>query len=341
MSTIFYYVSGFGTTEDGAHNSFMKDLIHTRTSSPKDNIKIRCHPKYSSGVKCIADTYCCRDPLQGSAFVNGLYKEIIIYINKEEIETVIIFGLSLGGAIVNKVATLLNGSKDIDGNKNVNLRKLHIATFGSIYMAPEENIDNLNMFNYLSIGDVAIKCNQVVPARLDRMNIYLFIDKNIVCRLLKENTTKLIQLCLYENNKPLCLDHSVSILNWEEHNYYIQVMVTILINFNEGNPNFINIYASTPKFATDLGATKISFDDEEYDEDEEIPSINIDKIPTNGIPYLLGYTSEDAEKREFMFLPMKGGKNKSRKYRSRTYRTKKYKTRKYKTRKYRSRKCPQ
>jgi hypothetical protein len=90
------------------------------------------------------------------------------------------------------------------------------------------------------------------------MGIFLYIDKSIVCRLLEENKTKLIQLCLYQNNKPLCLDHKVSMFNWEEHNYYIQVMNTILINFNLQNSNFINIYASKIEIASELIVYKLT-----------------------------------------------------------------------------------
>lgn len=243
--TIWYFVSGLGCDFRRSEKSEIRTWISTQTNIPEKKVKFRCH-KSSSALKCIAKTYLSIIPLKDSKFVNKLVDEITEDINNPDIKTVVIFSHSFGGAMVNKAAEILNDSE------NININKLNIATFGSIYLAPEENIHNLNMFNYLSISDVAIKCNQVVPARLDRMNIYLMLNRMIVCQLPKENTSKLIQLCLYdvETGKQICLPNFVSILRWNEHNYYSYIMQTILINFfrsriGELNDiNFINIYDS-------------------------------------------------------------------------------------------------
>ena len=243
--TIWYFVSGLGCDLRRNEEREIINWISNETNIPEEKVKFRCH-KSSSALKCIAKTYLTMIPLKDSKFVNKLVNEITEDINKSDIKSVVIFSHSFGGAMVNKVAEILNVSE------NININKLNIATFGSIYLAPEENIYNLNMFNYLSISDVAIKCNQVVPARLDRMNIYLMLNRMIVCQLLKENTSKLIQLCLYdvETGKQICLPNFVSILRWNEHNYYSYVMQTILLNFVRSRTdelrdiNFINIYDS-------------------------------------------------------------------------------------------------
>jgi Fe-S cluster biosynthesis and repair protein YggX len=241
--TIWYFVSGLGCDLRRNEEREIIDWISYKTNIPEEKVKFRCH-KSSSALKCIAKTYLNMMPLKDSKFVNNLVDEITEDINNPDIKSVVIFSHSFGGAMVNKAAEILNDSE--------NINKLNIATFGSIYLAPEENISNLNMFNYLSISDVAIKCNQVVPARLDRMNIYLMLNRMVVCQLLKENTSKLIQLCLYdvESGKQICLPNFVSILRWNEHNYYSYIMQTILLNFVRSRTdelrdiNFINIYDS-------------------------------------------------------------------------------------------------
>jgi Fe-S cluster biosynthesis and repair protein YggX len=308
--TIWYFVSGLGCDLRRNEEREIIDWISSKTNIPEEKVKFRCH-KSTSALKCIAKTYLNMMPLKDSKFVNNLVDEITEDINKPDIKSVVIFSHSFGGAMVNKAAEILNDSE------NMNINKLNIATFGSIYLAPEENIVNLNMFNYLSISDVAIKCNQVVPARLDRMNIYLLLNRMIVCQLLKENTSKLIQLCLYdvETGKQICLPNFVSILRWNEHNYYSYVMQTILLNFirsrtyEQRDINFINVYDSK----------KLLRGQKQEDD----------------IPYLIGYSKKEIlnNPTESLSVPSSPSSLSEDLYTNamgkKTYKKRKYKTKKY------------
>lgn len=286
--TIWYFVSGLGCDLRRNEEREIINWISNETNIPEEKVKFKCH-KSSSALKCIAKTYLIMMPLKDSKFVNNLVDEITEDINNPDIKSVVIFSHSFGGAMVNKAAEILNVSK------NMNINKLNIATFGSIYLAPEENIDKLNMFNYLSISDIAIKCNQVVSARLDRMNIYLMLNKMVVCQLLKKNTSKLIQLCLYnvETGKQICLPNFVSILRWNEHNYYSYIMQTILLNFvrsrtdEQRDINFINIYDSEKllrgKKQEDDTPYLIGYSKKEISNDPSSPSSLSEDLYTNAM----------------------------------------------------------
>jgi len=300
--TICYFVSGLLCDYLKNDERTIINWISNQINIPEEKVKFKCH-KSSSALKCIAKTYLNITPLKDSTFVNNLIDEITEDINNPDIKSVIIFARSFGGAMINKAAEILNVSQ------NININKLNIATFGSLYLAPEENIDNLNMLNYLSISDVAIKCNHIVPARLDRMNIFLMLNRMIVCQLPKENTTRLIQICLYDvdSGKQLCSPNVISIFKWYEHNYYLYLMHTMLINFvrsrtyEEKNINFINVYDSEKLLRG--------------------------KKQEDNIPYLIGYSKSEILNNPTSSSVSYGGKTK-RKYKKRKYKKKRTNKRK-------------
>jgi len=264
--TIFYFVLGLGCDYDASKERNEINWISNITNIAKSHVKVKCH-KSSSALKCIAQTYINRIPLEDSRFVNELVEEITADINKPEIHNVIIFAESFGGAMINRAGEILNTNNDS------NINKLNIATFGSIYLAPEKNIQRINILNYLSISDVAFKCNHIQPARLNSMPIYLMLNSHIVCSLPNEdNSKKLIQLCLYKypKDEPLCKENRISILRWTEHYSYGYLMIVILYNFviSRSQPdlhNYINVYESY-----------------------KLPE---DSLILEDIPYLIGYSS--------------------------------------------------
>lgn len=255
--TVWYVVNGFGCFDSNGPEQ--QNFISKNANISYDNIKYRC-PKTSSAFKCIVKTYLGQIPLKNSKFVINLTEEIfsdlLLKTGDDFIyKNVVVFGHSYGGAIVNSIAEAFNkmigGS---DENLDEIFKRLSMATFGSIYIPNDSSIDKINILNYISISDVAIKCNQIVPIRFIDMHIFCVMGK-IICKLPEEDkTTKTKQLCLYKDDFPLCVNRrqelsgpkskNASIFDWREHNYYYLILA-ILRNFAfnlKRNKNFINIY---------------------------------------------------------------------------------------------------
>jgi hypothetical protein len=84
-------------------------------------------------------------------------------------QNVLLYGFSVGGLVVQRVCELLNIcsyseelsnlilgiSLDVDGLQTF----LKAATFGSIYISPNEKVDNVSLVNYMLVDDVATRTN--------------------------------------------------------------------------------------------------------------------------------------------------------------------------------------
>ena len=244
--TIIYYVNGlgcYGLSEQ--QENVYKTWISSWSNIQEENIKYKCH-KTSSALKCIVKTYFNSMPLKESNFVNNLVDEITADISNTAYKNVLVFGHSFGGAIVNRVAEIFNTNYS-QTRSTVNYNKLSMVACGSIYIPDYNNIENINIINYLSNSDVAMKCNKIAPIGIEDMLITLYFpilkNKNkIVCKLpiqKLETKTKTIQLCLYdiESGEPLCRTNGPSIVKWEEHKNYSFMMGTILYFFHVSKKN--------------------------------------------------------------------------------------------------------
>ncbi len=269
--TVWYYIFGMGCElyfepgygpESGPRpgSEFLARLytaeISRTANIPEENIKLRC-AKTKSAQNCILKTYFSMMPLTESKFLNSLVDEVTSDMNNESYKKVVVFGHSFGGAIVNRLAEIMNL------NGETNLSKLYLATFGSIYLANEERINKINIFNYMSNADVAIMCNKLPQIRFEDMHTKLMLNDRIICALPPEDkSTKTKQLCLYKystkwpNGKPLCLhrisdklhlgkEGTVSIFKWSEHIHYSGLESVIMHNYRLGVNNFINVYESS------------------------------------------------------------------------------------------------
>jgi hypothetical protein len=258
-----YFEPGYGPESGPRPGTEFRANSHIKTISkitkiPQENIKLRC-AKTKSATNCILKTYFNMMPLTESNFLNSLVDEVTSDMNNESYKKVVVFGHSYGGAIVNRLAEIMN----LNG-ENENLSKLYLATFGSIYLANEEKINKINIFNYMSNADVAIMCNKLPQKRFEDMHIKLMLYNEIICALPPEDkSTKTKQLCLYDepnpkwpNGKPLCLhrisdklhlgkEGTVSIFKWREHNHYSDLERVIMKNYRRGVNNFINVYESS------------------------------------------------------------------------------------------------
>jgi hypothetical protein len=241
--TIIYFVNGlgcYGLSEE--QENVYKTWISSWGNVPQENIKYKCH-KTSSALKCIVKTYFSSMPLQESNFVNNLADEITADISNTAYKNVLVLGHSFGGAIVNRIAEIFN--TNYTQARSTIYNKLSMAAFGSIYIPAYNNIENINIINYLSNSDVAMKCNKMAPIEIEDMLITLYFPKlknknNIVCKLpIQKLQTKTIQLCLYDtqSGEPLCRTNGPSIVKWEEHKNYSFMMATILYFFRVSKKN--------------------------------------------------------------------------------------------------------
>jgi hypothetical protein len=134
------------------NNDQIKLQLSVITQINKDDIFILCNDK--SPLKNISKMLFRFNYLSTNDYVNR-YKESILenikYCNK-----ILIFGHSFGGAIVNRVAEELN---KITG-RNDDLKKIFMATFGSIYIPADNGLysqSKINIINYLALGDISFK----------------------------------------------------------------------------------------------------------------------------------------------------------------------------------------
>jgi hypothetical protein len=260
--TILYIVDGLGCYGSEPNAQYLK-YISEVSNVPPENIKYKCH-KSSSGIKCILKTYFNSMPLRESRFVYNLVDEITADILDETKNHVFVFGFSFGGLITNRVAEILNTNYK---NHPDNYNKLSMVGFGSIYIPSYESLEHINIINYLSNSDVAMKCNKIRPIPFEDMRLKLHSprfymrENKIICKMPVSQEsfekTKRIQICLYnlESGQPLCRTEGPSITEWEEHNTYYLILDIILLSFvdakKRGNlQNFTNIYNFT-KFITE------------------------------------------------------------------------------------------
>jgi hypothetical protein len=227
---IYYFILGLGCKKK--YEDIYKKNIADDLKIPIENIKIYCN-YFMSTMKDILSSCLKTNPLQKNNFVNKLTNDIINDIITVKNTKIIIYGHSYGGAIINKVAQNLNLTKEYDKY----LKKLNIFTTGSIFIAPNDTINKINILNYISLSDIAIKCNKIKPLNYDDLTLSLNYENKIICLLPdpKKNINlnpKIIQLCLFDNRKekpniPVC-SKKISILKFKkhflEHNLYFQIV---------------------------------------------------------------------------------------------------------------------
>jgi hypothetical protein len=128
----------------------------------------KCNKELSNILKDIAKTACYMKPNTNTPFINNIVEEITpLLLSKQK---VLLIGHSYGalvaGCVGEKLNTLL--SKDL-------LKNLSIATFGSIYVSPNNKVSNINFKQYMMTNDIALKCNKLKSPKFDSL---YFNDSN-------------------------------------------------------------------------------------------------------------------------------------------------------------------
>ena len=225
---------------------------------PYENIHIKCYKQaYINMVKSyIGFTPLKVNRLKNSEITESLYQEILHFSANVESE-VIVIGHSYGGAIINRVALLMHQRLPTPPTN------VYFLGFGSIYI-PRKRYEpfNVNLINYLSLGDVAMKTNWLrAPKFVDLKFALLNRDLTkwkrlksrfseslppIICSFqnnqIDDTEGTLRWICLFDNDKPLCIvngkQRKISAFDWAEH-YYVNLMELIL-SFNQQSENFIS-----------------------------------------------------------------------------------------------------
>jgi hypothetical protein len=87
-----------------------------------------------------------------------------LYVNN----TVLLYGFSVGGLVVQRICEILNVCVKNDKLSELilglilekdNLKTFKVATFGSIYIAPLSRVKNINLVNYMMVDDVVTRTN--------------------------------------------------------------------------------------------------------------------------------------------------------------------------------------
>lgn len=225
MDIVCYYIAGLGCSGSKTEKPFIINIIKKELKIDDKNIHFECH-KDSSAIKNIGKQLTCQKPLRESNFVNNLTDRIITDLQNNN--KVFLLGHSFGGMIVNRTTEQLQ-KKIIDDTLFSNLS---VATFGSIYFAKKKNITKINIFNYVSISDVATICNGLEKKNINELPYILkhARNDNICCKVQEEDTsTPIIQICLYRNNEPICKKNT-DISDWDEHTSYSDFMSVLLQN---------------------------------------------------------------------------------------------------------------
>lgn len=188
----YYFVEGLGCSElnnDGKFNFL--EVIN------KDNYV--CHAKMSAPIRGIINSITKNTPMQNSTFLNNLVDQVL---TDADTRDVYVYGHSYGGAIVNRLAEELAKKPEEFAKK---LNRIFVAAFGSIYLAKLPEKSNVNLINYIAIGDVSntttrdaprVKSVNDVKDLIDYKDV-TFGDDFIMCKYKKRDDSNIFDVCLY------------------------------------------------------------------------------------------------------------------------------------------------
>jgi hypothetical protein len=188
-------------------------------------------------------------------------------------DEVIVFGYSWGGAIVNRLAIIMQ-------KYNYDFSNVHLACFGSTYVAPTHKISRINLINYMSTSDLAIKANWLGSRFTRRKNRSFFKVipwfssftkllkwKTINICAFEETIDKLKWICMYryqkdKPNEPLCTkngkDRRVPYTDNSDHDYDKLMECILSYNLNTislsqlSKHSFIHSLSEPSGFITDI-----------------------------------------------------------------------------------------
>jgi hypothetical protein len=234
-------------------------MFFSNESIPIENIRIKC---YNYATSNIVKTYLGITPLKRLTGVGWKKSDVVVSLCREILEKVqtepndvIVMGHSYGGAIINRTAKLMSQLLTSDEFKDHHTENINFLGFGSIYI-PREPPPGVNLINYLSIGDVAMKTNRLsaeIPS-YDTFNKVLSSTpyEDYVCTFRDDNSNEkcyIRWICLFEDDKPLCINNErqrrISMFDWSEHSY--GSVISKILDYND-----ITFYLRGSLFTADI-----------------------------------------------------------------------------------------
>jgi carboxypeptidase C (cathepsin A) len=149
--------------------------------------------------------------MKNSSFLNNLREEVVL--KSSMYKKVLIFGHSYGGLIANRLA------EELHRENNENNHKIQIATLGSIYIASPDSVQNINIVNYQSLGDLSGKFNGDKEPEYDDLKHKIH---NI--SFSTKNPQNVIYVCISSRENPRCTVKDKSFFGsseeWNVHTNY-------------------------------------------------------------------------------------------------------------------------
>jgi hypothetical protein len=94
-----------------------------------------------------------------------IYEELCAALTDNNITEIFVIGHSFGGAIISAVAMLLN--QNFDGQQ---LNKLKMATFGSLFIPSNEEVQNVKIVHYMACEEVVLRVNGLQQPQINLTN---------------------------------------------------------------------------------------------------------------------------------------------------------------------------
>lgn len=106
-----------------------------------------------------AQLVCKRPPSYDNPFVQTVLARVREVLDEKPQNHVLLIGVSYGGAVATRVAELVYGGKSGGEAHAERAKRLHVATFGSIYVPKAAELPGMDICHYMFYNDVALHCN--------------------------------------------------------------------------------------------------------------------------------------------------------------------------------------
>lgn len=151
---IFLYGLGCASISDKDYDEMEKGWSKETGMS----ISFMCNKEYFKTVHGIYKLSTCQAlPRSNDVFLKAVYTKVLEELNKGPTVNVYLAGHSYGGAVVAKVAEKLQANIE----DTTILKRIHVATLGSIYIPKTKNVNKLNIVHYMHMYDISLLCNSL------------------------------------------------------------------------------------------------------------------------------------------------------------------------------------
>jgi hypothetical protein len=214
LCIFFIYGLGCKYMDESDNLDIQMEIANKANISEKD-VKMICHDKHFAPIRGILSSFFDYVPMQNSSFLRRLKQDVLAQLLSYK--KVLILGHSYGGAIANRLAEELND--------DANVSSIKIATFGSIYVAHPDDVQNVSIVNYQSINDLSSKFNKNRNISYQDLT-YNIQGYNIL--MSGKDVENVVDVCIATAENPTCAVKKKSFFGsdeeWEIHNNYFDLI---------------------------------------------------------------------------------------------------------------------